>query len=122
MGSAWPRPGRSLSRSRRQWSSAAADDRRPVDEKADYQRWLAAQADDVKQAAIQIELEEAKSALSDDEVDEALGMSDDEAEHALAEELRVMKSRDPREFVRFLATLPAEERANLTAIVKKHGI
>jgi hypothetical protein len=49
-------------------------------------------------------------------------MSDDDADLALAEERRVMKARDPREFVRFLASLPAEERANLKAVAKKHGI
>ena len=93
-----------------------------VDARAQEQSWLAAQPEDVKEAALAAELEKAKDLLGPEVVKEVGALTDDEADAELAEEIRVMKARDPREWVRLLASFPAADREKLRDVERRFGL
>lgn len=68
---------------------------------------------------------EAEHAAAQRETDDTFAEIDRLAEEydelALADEIATMKARDPQEWARLLASLPAADRENMRRIEKKHG-
>lgn len=123
VGSSWPKLRMPSTPKGSQQRLRPRDDRRvEADLNAEQLAWLATQPEDVKVAGVEAELAVAKKVLGDAEVAAAEAMSEDEVDAAMAEEIRIMKSQDPRGWVRLLAALPAEERAKMREVERKFNL
>jgi hypothetical protein len=88
-----------------------------------HQERLATQGNDVRQSAAEEALAGAKRTLGEDEVAAVMAISDeDEVDLQLADEIAIMKARDPREYARLLASLPDEDRAKMQAVERRYGV
>jgi hypothetical protein len=120
LGASWPKaPRRPSDQGTSQRTTA---DLSGPNKEAELQEWLAAQPDDVKAAALDARLAEAEKELGLLETEDVMGLSDMQAEYALADEILAMKERDPGEWVRFLASLPKEDRIKRQEIEAKFDL
>lgn len=83
---------------------------------------LANASEEARQAALPSRMEAASRIVPKEEARAARRMTDDEADAVIAEEIRVMKSRDPQEWRTFVASFPAAERGELEEIARRHGV
>jgi hypothetical protein len=91
------------------------------DAERERRQFLAGLPDAAKEALLEHELEAAKGFAGAAEVARVEGLDEDQVELELAAELSEMKERSRSEYLRFLASLPREERDNIRQIEQKYG-